>query len=65
MKEATGEASMTVIVIVVIGVIAAAAAIIIPKVTQDVSSRASGIGSKAEVKNPIGGDTQTGAAKPS
>lgn len=63
MKEATGEASMTVIVIVVIGVIAAAAAIIIPKITEDVSSRAGGVGDKVNVKNPIGGDKQPGAAE--
>ena len=59
MKEATGEASMTVIVIVVIGVIAAAAAIIIPSISKDISDRSAGIGSKVNVTNPIGGGNTT------
>lgn len=41
MKEATGEASMTVVVIVVIGIVASAAAIIVPKLMEDVSNQAS------------------------
>lgn len=53
MKEATGEASMTVIVIVIIGIIAAAAAIIIPNITRDISDRSSSVGSSAEVDSPI------------
>ena len=53
MKEATGEASMTVIVIVVIGVIAAAAAIIIPNISKDVSNRSSNIGSSASATQAI------------
>ena len=41
MKEATGEASMTVVVIVVIGIVASAAAIIVPNLMRDVSDQAS------------------------
>ena len=41
MKEATGEASMTVVVIVVIGIVASAAAIIVPNLMKDVSNQAS------------------------
>lgn len=43
MKEATGEASMTVVVIVVIGVVASAAAIIIPKLMSNISEKASSV----------------------
>ena len=53
MKEATGEASMTVIVIVIIGVIAAAATIIIPNITRDISDRSSSVGSRVKVSSPI------------
>lgn len=41
MKEATGEASMTVVVLVVIGIVASAAAIIVPNLMRDISDRAS------------------------
>lgn len=42
-KEATGEASMTVVVIIVIGVVAAAAAIIIPNLMKNISSKADSV----------------------
>lgn len=55
MKEATGEASMTVIVVIIIAVIAAAAAIIIPSLTKAVSDKADTVGNKAAEaeKSPI------------
>lgn len=53
MKEATGEASQTVIVIIVVAVIAAAAAIIVPMLLDSVKTNADSIESKAqgETKN--------------
>ena len=60
MKEATGEASMTVIVVIIIAIIAAAAVIIIPSVNNRISEKASTVGSEAENIDPITGAKTAG-----
>ncbi len=56
MKEATGEASMTVVVIVVIGVVAAAAAIIIPSLMHNISDKADSVNNISIGYVEAGGD---------
>ncbi len=53
MKEATGEASQTVIVIIVVAIIAAAAAIIVPMLTSQVKEGADNMSAKASPTDPF------------
>lgn len=61
MKEATGEANMTIITVVLIGIVAAVGAILIPNIMKNVQKRGccSSVGgalkgSKCEAKNVDG-----------